>query len=261
MTVSSLQALQIFARRRQPTLVFTSVLLHPATDSSTVDNGALVRCLSRFLGSKLLRSMWKLTQQYGDKIVFWLKLKTSLHTILLETKYGLRLDLSDRGTFKLTNISFLRSVHELRSLERLATVENRKTPRTYRYRLSPDWQSSYLWDDSCEKYTLTSEENISTSVIECRYPVLGSFYQAWLKSYNTAFEQRKCDLCSGADVFSDLHERVAWETEGFLMACWLGLQDSVEVVEYAPSQLYRIEKGGMELHRFLGDMEGRVSCR
>ena len=56
---------------------------------------------------------------------------------------------------------------------------------------------------------------------------------------------------------SQVYERVAWETEGLLISCWLALQDDVEEVEYKPFGKYRLERGRMEeeLRRFLADME------
>jgi hypothetical protein len=45
---------------------------------------------------------------------------------------------------------------------------------------------------------------------------------------------------------SQVYERVAWETEGLLIACWLALQDGVEEVEYRPSGVYRLGRMGVE---------------
>jgi hypothetical protein len=43
-------------------------------------------------------------------------------------------------------------------------------------------------------------------------------------------------------VFPEVHQRVAWETEGLLISCWLALQDDVEDVEYKPFWKYRLER-------------------
>jgi hypothetical protein len=57
-----------------------------------------------------------------------------------------------------------------------------------------------------------------------------------------------------------VEELVAWATEGFLMACWLVLQDNVAEVKYDPligPTGYHLLKGQLEeeLVRFLTDME------
>jgi hypothetical protein len=64
-------------------------------------------------------------------------------------------------------------------------------------------------------------------------------------------------------VFPEVHQRVAWETEGLLISCWLALQDDVEEVEYKPFGKYRLERGRMEeeLRRFLAGMEALLESQ
>ena len=108
----------------------------------------------------------------------------------------------------------------------------------YRYRLFPDWQTSYLWYDDQGPLPSPGQSHVDANVIERRYPLLDPFYFEWREIYESAFEQQKCHLGSGKEVFAEVHERVAWETEGFLIACWLALQDDVEEVEYKSSGTY-----------------------
>ncbi|KAG5289656.1 carbonic anhydrase [Histoplasma ohiense] len=61
---------------------------------------------------------------------------------------------------------------------------------------------------------------------------------------------------SGLEPFPDTPDRVAWEVEGFLIACWLGLQDDTEQVLYTlPTGTYQIDKKSKDsvLRQFLID--------
>jgi hypothetical protein len=101
-------------------------------------------------------------------------------------------------------------------------------------------------------------------VIEDRYPRLAKFYFEWRDIYETSFERQECDLGSGADAFPHVEELVTWATEGFLMACWLALQDNVKEVKYDPDTTkYYLLKGQLEeeLVRFLTDMEALLSAK
>ena len=75
--------------------------------------------------------------------------------------------------------------------------------------------------------------------------------------YETEFEKQECHLGSGAEVFPDLDDRIAWDVEGFVLACWLALRSDVHSVEYTPRSVeYKIEKGTIEnvFLEFLRDM-------
>ena len=77
-------------------------------------------------------------------------------------------------------------------------------------------------------------------------------------------ERQECDLGIQADAFPHVEELVAWAAEGFLMACWLALQDNVKEVKYDPGTgptKYYLLKGQLEdeLMRFLTDMEALLS--
>jgi hypothetical protein len=99
---------------------------------------------------------------------------------------------------------------------------------------------------------------VEDKTIESLYPALAPFFFAWRDVYETEFKRQECDLGGYAEVFPSVCARVAWETEGFFMSCWLARQNEVESVEYSPdSKTYRVEKDkmGLELQKFLSDME------
>jgi hypothetical protein len=141
-------------------------------------------------------------------------------------------------------------------LEAAVDASTKANQPLYHYRLFPDWQTSYLWYD-LTKHTDLDDPYIDMDDIEERYPSLAPYYEAWQQVYETQFEKAECHLGSSAEVFSDLDDRIAWDVEGFFLACWLVLRDDVQSVEYMPrSKKYRIEKGTIEkvLLAFLQDI-------
>ena len=177
----------------------------------------------------------------------------------LETKYGLRIDIRDAESpkFKVSNTS-------------PQSPRTQSSPR-HHYRLFPDWQTSFFWRDTSKKEvnnaaaTADDEDEddefespeIDDQVIEARYPTLWPYYETWRQTYETAFEKQGCHLGSGAEVFPDVVERIAWDVEGLLMASWLALREDVAGVEYFPREKkFHLEKGGLEeeLPGFLGSV-------
>ncbi|KAN0074279.1 hypothetical protein V8E54_008216 [Elaphomyces granulatus] len=127
------------------------------------------------------------------------------------------------------------------------------------YRIFPSYCTTYLWYKDWTFNTLVVDEE----VIEGRYPNLATFYFEWRDIYETSFERQECHLGVKAPTFPQVEELVSWATEGFLMACWLALQDNVTEVEYGPRDTkYCLEKGRLdqELLRFLTDMEALLSA-
>jgi hypothetical protein len=122
----------------------------------------------------------------------------------------------------------------------------------HRYKIWPSWTTSYLWS-----LTRHHDPEVDSDEIESLYPSWKPFFLSWGDIYETSFEQQECHLGIGVEVFKCVRERVAWETEGILVACWLALQSHVEEVQYLPGGEYLLEKGNMEkeLHRFLINME------
>ena len=95
-------------------------------------------------------------------------------------------------------------------------------------------------------------------IMSC-YPRLAKFFFEWMDIYDASFERQECHLASRLPAFPRVDKLVAWATEGFLMACWLSLQDHVDKVKYRPyhSDEYHLRKGQLEeqLEQFLIDME------
>lgn len=286
-----LTSLAIFAKQRPSTLVFVSeILRHTADDSpSGSDLAGGSKPVSDLLKSpaNLLWSIWTLGRQGLGKIIPWPSSSTALRESialpcsLLETKYGLRLELYNKGASKTPSIRARPShtepckppaktyndhlvtpaklpIPKDASSKKIAEAKAGRSPKIrHRYRLFPDWQTSYLWYDSRAPLSSPDEPHVDEDVIEGRYPTLAPFYFEWQDIFNTAFERQECHLGSGKPVFSESHQRVAWETEGFLIACFLALQDDVEEVEYQASGTYRVERMTLEGEwgRFLSDME------
>lgn len=175
----------------------------------------------------------------------------------LETKYGLRIDISDSEDRKFTV-----------SNKASGSPRTQKTPSRH-YRMFPDWQTSFLWKHASNKErTNTAHDDddddgedddddspeVDDEVIEARYPTLWPHYEAWQQRYETAFEDQGCHLGSGAEVFPDAVERIAWDVEGLLMASWLALKEDVVAVDYLPrSKQYDLKGTSIdeELPRFL----------
>jgi hypothetical protein len=90
------------------------------------------------------------------------------------------------------------------------------------------------------------------------------FYMEWRDHFIAEFEKNECYLGDGSTPFPIIEDRVAWEMEGFLCACYLALHDDVSSVEYrsqmGPSR-YRLRKGKMEdeLVQLLDDLEAVLS--
>ena len=129
------------------------------------------------------------------------------------------------------------------------------------YRLFPDvCYASFLF----YKHPLDLlSSHVDEDVFEDRYPSLVPFYFKWADTYNDAlFYQIENVGGNFENLFPSVDEEVAWETEGFLLACCLALQSDVRKVEYSPSgKTYRLRKGQLdkELVRFLMDMEELLS--
>lgn len=182
----------------------------------------------------------------------------------LETEYGMRIDVldADSGNLQITDTSS-------------KDGQQNGSTRQRRYRLFPDWQTSFLWSDDTSKKAAanghfeTGEEEededddespeVDDDVIEARFPRLWAYYDVWRQTYETAFKGQGCHLVTGAEAFPNAADRIAWDAEGMLMACWLALREDVESVEYLPrANQYRVEKASIEkqLPQFLNGIWG-----
>jgi hypothetical protein len=120
---------------------------------------------------------------------------------LLETTYGLRLELNG-GTFGISDIHLFPLSQERceyptriysdgsesstklpvlqESPSKMAVVENISVPKSRcRYRLFPDWQTSYLWYDDHEPLPSSGQAQVEMNVIDDRYSSLAPYYFEW----------------------------------------------------------------------------------
>jgi hypothetical protein len=118
----------------------------------------------------------------------------------------------------------------------------------FRYRILPDYQTSYLW-----YLSLPWPGNpdhafgpIEEDEIEERYPVLYPFFSRWVDSREAGFDSEFRNLDTDAETTTSCAEIVAWDINGFLMGCWLALQDDVDCVVFEPSKKYLIRRETME---------------
>ncbi|KAN0066771.1 hypothetical protein V8E54_015161 [Elaphomyces granulatus] len=168
-------------------------------------------------------------------------------TLLLVTKYGLRLHVSHDATIHISYIELHDDVDGCNS--KLSTSNAvTPTPDSISYWLSPSWLSSFLWNRAS-----LDDPEVYKDVIEARYPRLAKFYFEWVDIYDDAFQRQECNLGSDSWVFPKMEDYLAWKTEGLLLACWLVLQDHVQEVEF---ESYYLRKGHLEeeLQRFLVHM-------
>jgi hypothetical protein len=106
---------------------------------------------------------------------------------------------------------------------------------------------------------------VTHAMIMSRYPRLTKFFFEWADIYDASFDRQECHLSSRLQTFPSVDELVAWATEGFLMACWLSLQDHVYEVKYMPygSVEYHLRKGrlgdGTISYRYGSIIASRVS--
>jgi hypothetical protein len=125
------------------------------------------------------------------------------------------------------------------------------------YWIFADWGTTFLWNLKCTDPD--DDPPVGVEEIEDRYPRLADFYFEWVQIYDDAFTSQERHLGRKAPIFMRVDEFVAWKTEGFLLGCWLALQDDVQEmdVRYSRYLVYHLRKGQLEkgLARFLIDME------
>ncbi|KAI1979815.1 hypothetical protein LOZ51_003717 [Ophidiomyces ophidiicola] len=180
--------------------------------------------------------------------------KTRASSVLLQTSFGLQLNIDDKldgsGIIAIQNMKLQKS-----------HLQEAPIPNAFRYRLLPEWRTSFLWYDPLWPQNPPGETHVDEDVITARYPDLAASYFTWKDAFEESFEQQRCHLGSGSEPFADDLQRVAWEVGGFLIACWLACQDDVDGVTYLVSAgTYEIGKADVELvlQRFLVDMNGLI---
>ena len=138
----------------------------------------------------------------------------------------------------------------------------------YKYVISPDYQTSFVWYDWPWAGNPEGEFHVDEDELESRYSASWcAARQAWVDKYTRAFKAQECHLrCSDEELFPDPEERMAWELDGMLLACWLARQNGVDAVEYhtvgfqPKEKIYHIEKHGVGavLAKFLKDIQAEL---
>ncbi len=172
---------------------------------------------------------------------------------ILCTVYGLVLQLSQRDTPNPYEV-------RLRPADSTTAADSSEELEQH-YRIFPDWGTSFFWKDLKHAKTPGGDSTIDDEDIESRYLRLAPYFFAWREIYEEAFEAQELHLGNKAEVFPDVEVRVAWYTEGFLMACWLGLQSGVGSVEFSPAnKTYRLDKASVDekLNEFLNEMDAML---
>lgn len=130
------------------------------------------------------------------------------------------------------------------------------TPK-YRYIIIPDWNTSCFWYDTDWPQNPDDEYHVDFDEIERRYPALYPHYKAWEELYEKEFEKQGCHLGKSGAVFAEKAVGDAWQVEGFLMACWVALQEDVDQVKFERGKVeYVIRRGnvGEVFKAFLEEM-------
>lgn len=173
--------------------------------------------------------------------------------IFLRTKYNIQVEL-DKDAVQVLNISFCPEG----SHSTLAEQENDRNssaspPKTkpseekHRYRLFPDWQTTYLWYETSRAGNPKDNPAVGLDEIESKYPALFPFYLSWLQSHESKLDKAFSENDDDKHLQPDLSHPVAWEINGFLISCWFAFQTDVHSVEYKPSDTsYEIKRGTME---------------
>jgi hypothetical protein len=145
----SIKPLLIFAQRRRATLdTEASIIPAPEADDDAVDN--------RHTGA--------------------------ISTLLLVTKYGLRLHISHDATIHISYIKQPRIHDDVDGCNSKLSMSNAVTrpPDSISYWLFPSWRSSFLWNRASPH-----DPEVGEDVIEARYPRLAKFYFEWVDIYHT----------------------------------------------------------------------------
>ncbi|KAF2685948.1 hypothetical protein K458DRAFT_417128 [Lentithecium fluviatile CBS 122367] len=130
----------------------------------------------------------------------------------------------------------------------------------YRYRIIPDWQTTYFWYDANWPQNPKDSFQVDFEDIEERYPELCPFYEAWNELYETEFERRGCHLGVKEPAFEEKAESDAWLIEGFLLACWLAFREDIDQVQYVPGNTaydINVENMGDVFGKFLVNLPDR----
>jgi len=184
--------------------------------------------------------------------------------LLLVTKYGLRLHVSHDGAVEISYIpdpQFKRKIIlgnadgcnlEMPTLNTVTPFSDPKPSPPFSYVFLIDWGTMHLWYKD-----VFDSPHVDKEVLEARYPRLAKTYLEWVRVHYEAFVRPECYFGIEGELFPDRDDAIAWSVEGFLLACWLALQDDVWEVQYG---CHHLRKGRLEeeLVQFLMSVEKAV---
>ncbi|MCJ1334706.1 hypothetical protein MMC10_011418 [Thelotrema lepadinum] len=185
-------------------------------------------------------------------------------TILLKTRYGLRISLRRSNASTSLALS-LRTDPDPSTAPLGSNSTTQELPiATPWLHIWPDYGTSFLWRQNYpEQEQVPGDDHIDDEDIEALYPAAAPYVFAWREAYEVAFRAEKCDLGIGHEPFPVVDERIAWEIEGFLIAVAIVLGPTrTNKVEYLPDRLaYMLEREGLEeqLVKFLAQKEDELS--
>lgn len=94
----------------------------------------------------------------------------------------------------------------------------------YYYTVGAEVSTSGFWHTFD---TLDGNVTVTNKAIRARYPTLALFYELWHDEFENLTVEKEIYLGSDALLFDDVKGMVAWEVAGFLISCWLVMQEKV----------------------------------
>jgi hypothetical protein len=261
----SVKPLILFAQKRPTTLdTPASIIPTPQADRVYDDVTGSRHLLSRIWAAFKTSALW--LQAGASELICSICRPVgntgSMSTrLLLVTKYGLRLHVSHDATIQISyspdpQLRKKGVRDDLDGCDSNLPTLNAVTPLRdpipsppFSYTFLADWCTSFLWYKD-----YFDGPHVDGDVIEDRYPRLAEVYFEWVEIHENAFVLQELHLGREAELFPEKDDYLAWYTEGFLLACWLALQDDVQEVDYNG---YHLRKGRLEeeLVQFLVNMD------
>ncbi|TGJ80932.1 hypothetical protein E0Z10_g7839 [Xylaria hypoxylon] len=182
------------------------------------------------------------------------------YTFALETIYGLTIQINQHTTETTVTASLKNDSQGNGNSQDSGALLNQTTESPgYKYKLSPDWGTGFLWYDTAWNGTPEGEYLVGDGDMLQRYGnAWNNAYNTWADQYTNTFSKQECDRGSGKHPFPDTRERRTWVLDGMMLAVWLCLQPDVESVEYSPdAEKVVFRKQGLEttVRLFLTELE------
>ncbi|KAH9897132.1 hypothetical protein F4778DRAFT_744481 [Xylariomycetidae sp. FL2044] len=129
----------------------------------------------------------------------------------------------------------------------------------YKYRLFPDWGTTYLWYDTTWHGNPEDEYSVDDDDLHEHYgKPWNDAYDAWMSEHHDAFVKQECHLGSHEHPFPDMQERKSWVLRGMMLCVWLCLQSDTASVEYSPgAREFVFPREGLEeaVRLFMGEFD------